>query len=377
MGIASRIQESVNFHAAQYEANAGLGLDAYCDELHYHPMADGKYLQACAVLYDSSLISYADLELRVSAAIERLRACVLQPFEKGVGWGLGFPWRALPPTEPFLITSAVVVRGLLDCAHAGERSDELQMLLREGMSCLERWVREWSVNVEDTHFSLPAYSPGIREPIFNAACYCMATLWFWRRNQYDFSVLPDDQIFPRLEGIRSLRVAGLGWTYATGNLIVDLLHQCYILNALADTQGINFVEEFVIEMVGQFATPEGFADALRFVPHNTSVDHSRDIPWLRSFGGGSIELLPKIARLWSLGELLVLFSRLAEHGIRQEGWARLGARTADLIMTRLSSLDSNEGKFPRHVMHALHGLSCYLHFMRRRSQSRNSKDSVI
>jgi hypothetical protein len=352
----------------------GLGADAYCEESLYHPMADGKYLQACSVMRNTGLVSEVVFQRRVALALDRLRLHVLQPFHAGSCWGLGFAWRGLPSQEPFLITTAIVGRGLLDCARVGQSSEVLQRTLSDSMRGLELWFQEWSVRVDEIGVSLPVYSPGIREPIYNAASYAMAAHLLWQRTQSE-SISRDTSIPLKLEKIRSAHLKGLGWTYAPGNLVVDLLHQCYILNALADIHGGSLVEEFALEMVGQFATPEGFADALRLLPLGGKAGQSRDIPWLRPFDKGSVELLPKVARLWSLGELLVLVSHLACDGVRRDGWVSLGARAARLIMSILTSPDAVEAKYPRHVMHAVHGLSCYLSVLRRRSQLDRLKGS--
>lgn len=367
MVVSLSIRECIKSFVMQYESKDGMGLDPYCEELRYHPMADGKYLQACAVMRGTGLISATDFKRRVSLALDRLRGHALRPFHVGSCWGLGFSWRSLPSQEPFLITTGIIGRGLFDCARVGESSEALKVMLKDSMQCLELWFQEWSVRVDEIGVSLPVYSPGIREPIYNAASYAMAAHLLWQRTQSG-SISRDTSIPLKLEKIRSAHLKGLGWTYAPGNLVVDLLHQCYILNALADIHGGSLVEEFALEMVGQFATPEGFADALRLLPLGGKAGQSRDIPWLRPFDKGSVELLPKVARLWSLGELLVLVSHLACDGVRRDGWVSLGARAARLIMSILTSPDAVEAKYPRHVMHAVHGLSCYLSVLRRRSQ---------
>jgi hypothetical protein len=329
-------------------------------------MAGGKYLQVCAVMRETELMSIIDFKRRISGELNRLRAHAHRPFDNGVCWGLGFAWRQLPHSEPFLITSSIVARGLYDCSRLGEPLGEVSELLADSMHGLGLWFEKWYVHINNTDTCLPVYSPGIREPIVNAAAHATATILLWLRAE-GVSTSNVEEILLGFDGIRSQRIPRLGWIYAPGNYIVDLLHQCYILNAFSDVYGSNTVEEAVAEMIGQFATPEGFADALRIVPPGAVVGHPRDIPWLRPFGDGSIELLPKVARLWSLGELLVLICHLAETSERREGWTRLATKVADLIMTRLTNADTIEAKYPRHVMHALHGLSCYLSLLRMRS----------
>ncbi len=203
----------------------------------------------------------------------------------------------------------------------------------------------------------------------------MTVYLLWKRTQGQ-SPSCDAGILFVLDEIRSVRAKGVGWIYASGNLVIDLLHQCYILNSLADIHGESLVEESVLEMVGQFATPEEFSGAIRLVPQSGVAANSRDISWARPFDGRSVELLPKVARLWSLGELLIFVSRLTCAGSHRDGWVRLGAKVARLIVSILTSPDAVEAKYPRHVMHAVHGLSCYLSVLRRRSQSDGSEGAT-
>jgi len=282
-------------------------------------------------------------------------------------WGLGFSWRNLPATEPFLITSAIVTHGLLDCHNQGLALEFSSNLLHQGRAGLEAWMRELAIPVDQSGAVLPAYSPGIREPIYNAAAYAMVTLNII--DDADGFTPSGVDMLPAMEWIRSRRVAGLGWTYSPNSPVVDLLHQCYILNALADAFGVESIESASAEMVSQFAGPCCFADTMRLVMEGEEPANVRDIPWLRPLGGHQVELLPKPARLWSLGELLVLLSRLGFEGVRSDAWIRMGRRVAESILLRLSAPDDAEAKYPRHVMHAVHGLACYLALLRQRTSS--------
>jgi hypothetical protein len=355
---------NIDRHLLSYESSQGVGADAYCDVPQCHPMADGKYLQTLAVLRSTELISISQFQQRSLRTCARIEANALKSLD-GINWGLGFSWRKLSPTEPFLITSAIVTRGLLDCHRLGLISELAMNLLYLGWAGLERWRRDLSIPVGDKDIVLPVYSPSIREPIFNAAAYALGTLKLIDESE---DLLPSSSDTLRsIEWIRSRRVAGLGWPYSPTSPVVDLLHQCYILNALADVCGIQSIEQECAEMMGQFAGP-CFADAMRLVMHSDEFDNTRDIRWLRPLGDCQVEILPKPARLWSLGELLVLLSRLGLEGKHSAAWARQGRRVAEAIVSRLSAEEDTEARYPRHVMHAVHGLACYLALLRKRAQ---------
>jgi hypothetical protein len=151
-----------------------------------------------------------------------------------------------------------------------------------------------------------------------------------------------------------------------------LLHQCYILNALCDVAAGSEPERFAREIVGQFAGPCCFADALAWHPEGGEVPVLREIPWLRPLGGGHVQLMPKPARLWSLGELLVVTTRLAREGEHPSAWLRLGTSISAKIIERLGDADDAERQYPRHVMHALHGLACQLRLLRSMARAKTS-----
>jgi len=364
MSFATTLHNLLKESFHKYEESDGYGSDAYHETTTLHPMADGKYLQSLAVLRSTGLISIPHFQQRSLEACDRIEKSAIK-FEDGVGWGLGFSWRNLSPTEPFLITTAIVTRGLLDSHHQGLVSDRVANILHLGSVGLERWIRNHSISVNEGH-KLPVYSPNIREPIYNAASYAFGTLKLIDKSE---GRTPSNiDTLDVMKWIGSRRVAGLGWTYSLTSPIVDLLHQCYILNSLADLFGAKSVEKECIEMLGQFAGPCCFADAIRLVIGKEELSSKRDIPWLRSLGDFQLELLPKRARLWSLGELLVLLSRLGEEGENSEAWVRQARQVAELIMSRLSAEDDVEAQYPRHTMHALHGLTAYLALLRKRAQ---------
>lgn len=369
---SSELRLCIEKHLHSYESSLGIGGDAYCDMPQYHPMADGKYLQALAVLRKSELISKSHFKHFSLEACARIKANSYK-FSSGLTWGLGFQWRNLSATEPFLITSSIVTRGLLDCYRQGLFDSQLTNLLSLGEQGLWAWIRDFSVLVDQNNIALPVYSLNIREPIYNSAAYALGTLNLIDKSFDNVSLNTDN--LEVIDWIRSRRIAGLGWSYSPISPIVDLLHQCYILNSLADVFGAQSVEKECAEILGQFAGPSCFVDAIRLVMGKEELSSKRDIPWLRSLGGFQLEVLPKPARLWSLGELLVLLSRLGMGGVNSEAWVRQGRLVAEMIMSRLSSEDDVEAQYPRHVMHAVHGLACYLALLRKRAQKNTNTES--
>lgn len=368
MSTSSELRLCIEKNLHPYEKNR-VGPDAYSDSLQSHPMADGKYLHSLAVLRSTGLISMPHFQQRSLEACDRIEKSAIK-FEDGVGWGLGFSWRTLSPTEPFLITTAIVTRGLLDSHHQGLVSDRVANILHLGSVGLERWIGNHSISVNEGP-NLPVYSPNIREPIYNAASYALGTLNLIDKSKGRAPSNIDS--LEVMEWIRSCRVAGLGWPYSPTSPIVDLLHQCYILNSLADLFGAKSVEKECAEMLGQFAAPCCFSDAIRLVMSKEELSSKRDIPWLRSLGDFQLELLPKRARLWSLGELLVLLSRLGEEGDNSEAWVRQARQVAEMIVSRLSVEDDEEVRYPRHTMHAVHGLASYLALLRKRAQKNSAE----
>lgn len=367
MALAEDLRNAIDTTLYGYEAKDGVGADAYCGTDSCHPMADGKCLQVLAVLRQSKLISAKQFEERSQRICSRLESRGLEVFEGGMCWGLDFSWRNLPATEPFLITTAIVIRGLLDCHNEGLVLALSSKLLREGSAGLEAWIRELALPVGQSGIDLPAYSPGIREPIYNAAAYALGTLKLIEDVGGFLPAGVGAGVLSAMEWIRSRRISGLGWPYSTSSPVVDLLHQCYILNACSDVFGVRSIESATAEMMGQFAGPCCFADVMRLVTEGVvESSDARDIPWLRFIGSLQVELLPKPARLWSLGELLVLLSRLGLDGERSNAWGRQGRRVADAILSRFSASDDVEARYPRHVMHAVHGLACYLALLRKK-----------
>ncbi len=46
-----------------------------------------------------------------------------------------------------------------------------------------------------------------------------------------------------------------------------------------------------------------------------------------------------------------------------------------MIVSRLSAEDDEEARYPRHTMHAVHGLASYLALLRKRAQKNTNAES--
>jgi hypothetical protein len=356
-------------------------------------MAEGKYLSALAVLHAGTLISDKHLQERLSAVCNRLAGSALPMEQEGKAWGLGFVCNNLPADEPYLITTALVCKGLLQCRRQGGRGKALDHMLSAGQRGLLALCRQNSIPavqavqasfpVVRKAFSafftqwpfrtirIPLYSPGIREPVYNAAATAAACLMLLAGEQGK-----SDAEYRNIgRWIHLQKIAHLGWAYAPGNPTVDLLHQCYILNALADIFGAPAIEEDAAAMLGQFYGCGGLADVLKLENSQSAADSEkifREIDKMHS-----VQVLQRPARLWSLGELLVLVARLGREGRFPQRWLRQGQVIAQDILARMENETDPETSYPRHIMHVVHGLSCYLALLRALARKKREQSDGI
>jgi len=357
MSLASDINKLIKERLSLYEDAEGKGPDFYFDRSSYHPMGDGKYLQAICELHRTKQLSSQNFNAKVSQVLPRLSSTVITvPGNAGVCWGLGWSWRELPEDEPFLITSAIVTKGLISASKINNQNNELSSLTERGVVGLNDWFLSLNVQVDD-QIHLPVYSPSITEPIFNTAACALSVLKLANDEGYetvDLKVINDC-----LNWIYAKRIDGLGWTYSKHNMTVDLLHQCYILNSCADVLGCGVIERETVELLGQFSFSDNYLDAVRVLEHSRVAFQEDALTIYRKIPGWEIEILNKPARLWSLGELLSVISRLVIDGRHSKFWQQLG-RALSIRLISVFEACNEETKFPRHSMHAIHGLSCFL-----------------
>jgi len=103
----------------RYEESAGISpADDYDDVPRVHPMAEAKFMLACVELAESGAMSRVVTRRRVCASLDRLREMNVSEDSGTASWGLGFPYRNLPASEPFAITTAMVLSALHRAEHA-------------------------------------------------------------------------------------------------------------------------------------------------------------------------------------------------------------------------------------------------------------------
>lgn len=345
----------------------GIGPDAYRVTPMVHPMAEGRFLSAAAAAARSRLITPARLHSMATTALARLERRKL-PFGDGFGWGLGFSWKEARADEPYLITTAVVAQGLYELAELLPELSPAQELSQQALGALEGWSEGSAVPHPGLSCDLPAFSPAMRRPVVNAAACAAAMLC---RAGRDLSGTGKE----RLLRIRESCLPGIGWHYAPQVPVVDLLHQCYILTALEagigeDPQNRRFCNRMLVETISVFsARPGELFDTARHEPDLPVLPPHPQAIW-RFTPAGIMQVKPKRARLWSLGELLAALadSIAAECNGGTTGWQAYAMPICEALLARLSESEG-EALFPRHLMHAAWGLARLLEVVRAHRES--------
>lgn len=360
--LTTRVREALLGLLADHHKTRGIGSDAYHAALVFHPMAEGRFLAAIAASARTGLITPTQFQAMAAASAKRL-AKRATPFGEGLGWGLEFGYRGLGGREPYLITTAMVAEGLIELSDLLPDVSLLTELREQVLDGMAGWFRDASVFNADLGIPLPVYSPNLRRPIVNAAAYCLGTLLSGRPQ--DPSA---DQWRSALACVAKGRLPGIGWPYEPDSSIVDLLHQCYILNALgmglpAELWNSPQADLAAVETVSLFWDPSGSLDVA--VLHEHPELPPRNPGTLRRIGNSFVTMKPKPARLWSLGELLVtLSSRIADHSDSSAArWRYYAQPVCEAVLSRLAS-DTTEAHFPRHQMHAALGLARYMEAVR-------------
>jgi len=350
--------------------------DPYEPSPTYHAMADGKFLSALAVARTLDLVDEKAYRAMLEAAEARLAEhSVEPPRSETAAWGLRFGFGGCGPEEPYLITSAVVVHGLLD--HHGELRTDLE---ERAIRWLARYPWRDSISVDGETITLPRFSPNTPKLVVNAVAYWAAALHRSGRE------LPD-AIARSLHGsgawLESRFHQAGGWTYTDESPRVDLLHQCYILASALRLLPRAACERMALSILPRFHTASGWIDKIDLVDEAQALDAAARSGGVSISSAGSTWIVAHHdpARPWSLGELAVVLSQLAAEGPRASYWRallkRLGATIADAV-ERADPLGAPpESLHLRHLAHLAHGIACILESFAEERRALDAKRTAI
>lgn len=355
---ANQIRTEINRLLAAYAGTAGVGSDAYASERMNHPMAEAKYLMAIAALRSADLLSEQKFVELATKPVQRLQRCKIGT-EVGPAWGLGFAWRDLPENEPFLITTSLVVEALAVTSLTLPDNKSIKSEFFEGFNTLTNWCTQWTAVDEPSGAKLPFYSPGIPEPVYNSAAYAAGVLRRYDRAGGNSATTGlTEQI---LRSVANQRRIDIGWHYSAKSGIVDLLHQCYLLEALRGFVDDAERERQLRDTISVFYAGDQYFDKCANVGHHFPPIDSH-VPILRKYGDSYYRFPAPCARLWSLGELLRVIANIIPASTNTVAWKRVGQQLVDRVL--LSLAEGPDREFPRQTMHALHGLTAYLAALR-------------
>ena len=322
----------------RHDRDNGVGPDPHQDRPQRHAMAEGKFLSTVSALKRCGLINTAKFEVLAERSLRRLED-LSSALDSGRGFGLGFSYSGAAADVPYTITTAVVTEGLLAAASQSSLGDF------DAMSTATRaWMTNDEVLVLTGQGRVPKYSLTDEAVITNV-------VGFWS------SVLGEAHADLASQGrdyVHQSYVKGIGWPYKTGSSRFDLLHACYAarshLEEPADARA-------VATAVSRFMMPTGFVDKFDLVEIEEAalaVSRASSARALIEESRGFV-FYDEPARVWSLGELLVVAAMLPGGAILEGFWNSVTRRALIQIM----AIDFS-GVGPRHAMHAAHGLAMTL-----------------
>lgn len=360
---ADAIRTAALYLLRQYEAAAGKSADEYSEAPQLHPMAEGKYMSSLAALQRTGAVKADYITRHIRHSLARLEGTAV-PQRTGIAWGLGFPFREASAEEPYVITTCIVVTGLLDAMELADGDDRVRLaeLVKDALSWLLDGARREPWNGID----VPTFSQSIPEVVFNVVAQWSYVL----TRAQNLGVLPSSgggQTGDHREAATTVLDQfrpNVGWTYGALNTRLDLVHTCYIGNALLHTlpERRDQVDRALLVATTQFLSPHGWFDRFDL------VDAAEAIARPRLWSAGTHRFLDdatlfgfdRPARPWSVGELLVLAATSASGGSTSQFWATQLRPVATLAVGRYL------GTKPfRHSMHLAHGLAVVLEALRR------------
>lgn len=365
MSIAAQAKNCVETYLDIYRQRQGESTDPYHPEPLYHPMAEGKYLLTLAALKRAGCLGDIRHEEWLTAAKSRLQAHAIPTGEQGIGFGLNFGYKDAAADEPYLITTSIVLRGLLENLALLDHTKNIFGSLPQ--NCLN-WMHNLpKLKIKHTTLHhVPVFSPHNPKIVFNAVAYWAGTLHL--ASDMGFSCQDASwREVPRW--MWETFVPGHGWPYEPESTRFDLLHQCYILNSLRALRSATDLEWMAVQTLSWFAIPGGLMDKYDLQSPEEAVSlATKSGSVCAHFGPNQAVIMhDEPARMWSWGEMLAVMATMAAQGKLSEYWHASMKRS-----TRWTTDTWHDGTIEeslstfgfRHLMHLAHGLACVLEVLR-------------
>jgi hypothetical protein len=351
--------------------NPGFGVDTSLDNvpLHY-PMAYALYASAEA---HRALITKDPqaLENAVRSAVWLVDHNDLNTDEQ-IGWGLPRAWDAgsdgsvNPPHTEYAITTALVIQALLDTWDAiekcGDQSTQLQtLLLGNAMGAFCTFQDKYDLTPSGLVFW---YSTAPQDKFHIINSHAMLVGQFQRLSTYP---IPEDtkyQIetltkvgFDYLRNSKQKDSSEVIFWNSRGDVPEggvtrpnDSCHEIYTLQGVLDYQ---LYSQTKVPLVQE-------ADVTRNIQRFLEDSWVREFPRGGEFPPSYQTILDRPARLWGLGYLLYLSARLGLNDLADALYKVLVVQYGqqEILIFRPDLEDMHF--YPRHVAHALFGLSYYV-----------------
>lgn len=322
----------------RHDRDDGVGPDPYQAVPQQHAMAEGKFLSAIAALEKCGLLKTGKFHHLAERSLARLESISLWT-DAGRGFGLGFSYSDVAADVPYTITTAIVTEGLLAAASRSSSNIFTDMAAEARL-----WMTNDENLVSSSQGSMPRYAPTKDAIVTNVVS-------FWS------SVLGDEHedLTSRARyHVRQAYVMGVGWPYRADSSRFDLLHACYSARSLIT---VPTEAGKIATAISRFVTPTGFLDKFDLVGIEEAVlvASRASSPLVRIEEECGFVYFDAPARVWSLGELLVVAAMRPGASLFEGFWRAVERRVlAEILSADFSTLG------PRHAMHAAHGLSLAL-----------------
>lgn len=346
-----------------------VGIDDYCDNDAYHPMADALLLESIYHLWEARIITEQKYKSLGNSIVKRLDED-LATYD-GKGWGLGFDWKNRNDKEVYIITTSLVIRAL---SKYYQYSDAF---LKKYKSTLIFMCSNEIFKLRRGMVFFPSYSPSINKNLTNASCVLASSLLDIYENNENFNSFNNRVSKKKLYKILNLiyvdkkKKYGWGYEYKKENEIYDLLHQAYILKGLINKTNVTMTDTILV--LDSYRGHHGYIDKAteyrdaQKVLSNTinssfTIDAVDNSYFLRKISN---------ARTWSIGAILAAISlqlmcrNHSQHN--SASYVVLKSRAqhlASCMIKHYQSLSEDDQNKPRNISHVLYGLSSYMNFIK-------------